>query len=110
MQHRPEAGGVGFHHITVALACLLFTQAHHAQRRMRKHHRSDIVVIQPGLCIAAEQAVHQAACSSNRDGGQGRSRGDVTHCMHVRKSCRLHLIDHDMALGIKRHIQGLQAQ
>ena len=77
MPHGRELAGVNGDLLTVALTGLEFGYPDCADRRVREHHAGDVVVVDPGLGLDAEQPVSQAPSSGDRHGGERRAAGNV---------------------------------
>ena len=65
------------------LAGLRLGQPHRTHRRMREHHRRDIAVVEPGILLTAEQAVHQPARSGDRHRREHDAVDDVAQRVHA---------------------------
>ena len=82
---------------TVALARLVLGEADSADRRVRKDHRRDVVIVELVVGHAAVQAVREAAARGDRHGGELGEAAHVAKRVDVRHIGVLPLVGDDVA-------------
>ena len=85
-----EGEGEGESGSAVAQTCacdVTFCHAHCAHGWVAEHHSGDVLVHQPGVGLAAKQAVGQGTACCYGNGGQLKLATHITQCIHV--GCRI---------------------